>query len=490
MVAFVFLVPLFITLNLMSQESIQQKSVKTIANNRSETLQLFPELFQFPNQELFKRHQQTNSFETLLDSSESFVFETNYDSVSYNKCKYEYNEDGLRISWMFYRRVDNDPDKEWYLNFYFTYEYDDDNNMILQFIWNGYLDAFHQVEKRIANYNDLNQKIKSEGYKRSWNEEIWHLNEESFFEYDSIGNLSFHENWGNYGGVYVPLHQRYYKYDSLNNLTQIHFYLWDRQNSEWKDLYKLNYDYDENQNRVLYTVTKWSSYLGIWWDETKEEMDYDENNKQIKRAFYERDSDTSDWQQLKNFDLTYDQDSYLREFVESRWMEDSARLVNFYRHDYSYDENGYLKESLNYFWIIDTVIPSYWDLGSKGFYVTDSSGNVLVNGSSHWDASSEDWLIQSKEYMYYSGFTLGHPEKFISDYKLYPNPTAGVLRIKSQLTSIERIEIYSLQSKLLFRKEIHSDEGVVDISNQKSGIYLLHITFKNGRSNTARIVKL
>lgn len=482
--AFIFLTQLFIATNMMSQESIEQESTKIFVNTNAEIFQILPELSLLQYQK--------NGFESLLDSSVRFVFETNYDSASYFKYKFEYNEAGLRKSWMFYHRVDNDPDKGWYLDSYFTYEYDDNDNMILQYTWYVYLQEFHQVEKNETTYNDLNQRIKSERYKRNWNEENWSLDSENFFDYDSIGNLSYHENWGfdDAWGEYRPFHKRYYKYDSINNLIQIHFYVWDRQDIEWKNLYKLNYSYDEQQNLILYIVTKWSSYNGIWWDAITDEMDYDNNNQQIKKASFERDNDTSAWQPTRKLNFDYDQDGYLIERIESLWMEDSMQLVNRMKNEYYYDQNGFLKEDLYFFWIIDTIIPSYWSLGWNISKINDSLGNILMDGFANWDSLSESWLYERKEYRYYSGFTVGHPEKLISDFKIYPNPTKGVFTIKSQSQLAERAEIYSLKAKLIYQIEIQSDVGFIDISNQKPGIYFLRVYFKNGTSYTTRIVKL
>lgn len=480
----VVLFQFFFTPNIFPQQHIQRESVKPYENINTEGFHLLPD---FP-----PLHHKINGFEMLIDSSVRFLFESNYDSASYFKFEYGYNEKGLRTSWEFYLPKDSDPDNAWLLDSYFTYEYDDNDNMILSCSWYSYLQEFYQYEKTETTYNELKQRVKSERFKRAWNEENWKLYEEHFFEYDSMGNLSYHENWGydDSWNEYRPFHKRYNTYDSVNNLLQIHFMLWYRQDMEWIDLYKLKYNYDEQQNLILYTVTNWSTYKGIWWDATMDEMDYDDNNQQIEKTFYERDNDTSAWQAKRKLDFEYDQNGNLVERIESVWRTDSMQLVNRMKNEYYYDQNGFLNEDLYSFWIIDTIIPSYWSLGSKKSKINDSIGNILMDGYAHWDSISESWQYERKEYSYYSGFTVGQTEKFIGNFNLYPNPTDGVFTIKSLSNLIKRVEIYSLKASLLHQLETESVDEMIDISNLKPGIYLLRVVFKNGASKTTRVVKL
>lgn len=71
-----------------------------------------------------------------------------------------------------------------------------------------------------------------------------------------------------------------------------------------------------------------------------------------------------------------------------------------------------------------------------------------------------------------------------NEFKVYPNPTSGVLNISSD-EEIQNIAIYSL----LGRKVGSATNTQMDISNLASGVYLLTIETKDGKVGTKRIVK-
>lgn len=71
-----------------------------------------------------------------------------------------------------------------------------------------------------------------------------------------------------------------------------------------------------------------------------------------------------------------------------------------------------------------------------------------------------------------------------NEFKVYPNPTSGVLNISSD-EEIQNIAIYSL----LGRKVGTSTNTQMDISNLAAGVYLLKLETKDGKTGTRRIVK-
>ncbi|MFK7949364.1 MAG: serine hydrolase [Saprospiraceae bacterium] len=69
---------------------------------------------------------------------------------------------------------------------------------------------------------------------------------------------------------------------------------------------------------------------------------------------------------------------------------------------------------------------------------------------------------------------------------IYPNPTAGILNIKTA-ELIENIEVYSTFGQLLLNRKVVDNQ--LDISNLESGIYYLKITLENGKVITERLIK-
>ena len=82
----------------------------------------------------------------------------------------------------------------------------------------------------------------------------------------------------------------------------------------------------------------------------------------------------------------------------------------------------------------------------------------------------------------------GVGEMFMSDLKVYPNPTTGVLTLHFVTDSEYLVTVRDVTGKTLLRKT-HSDQIMqINISDYPAGIYLL--TIDNGKQkSTTRIVK-
>lgn len=85
---------------------------------------------------------------------------------------------------------------------------------------------------------------------------------------------------------------------------------------------------------------------------------------------------------------------------------------------------------------------------------------------------------------YEYGATLGINTNSFSDFSVFPNPTAGILNVRSAI-NIESIEIYSLEG----RKIKEAKNSILDISDLSSGIYLLKVKTEEGKFGTKKIIK-
>jgi hypothetical protein len=84
----------------------------------------------------------------------------------------------------------------------------------------------------------------------------------------------------------------------------------------------------------------------------------------------------------------------------------------------------------------------------------------------------------------------------ISDHKsqfaVFPNPSAGKLKIESNELKIDKVEVYNM-----FGEKIHSVDPIIkeesidiDLASQQPGIYFLQIKGNKGATTTTRIIKL
>ncbi|HBC05472.1 MAG TPA: hypothetical protein DC015_15060, partial [Aequorivita sp.] len=70
-------------------------------------------------------------------------------------------------------------------------------------------------------------------------------------------------------------------------------------------------------------------------------------------------------------------------------------------------------------------------------------------------------------------------------YRIYPNPTSGLLYIESKLP-ISKISVFNILGQSIERNQ---NSTQIDLSKVEVGVYLLKIEDRNGDSQTHKIVK-
>ena len=71
------------------------------------------------------------------------------------------------------------------------------------------------------------------------------------------------------------------------------------------------------------------------------------------------------------------------------------------------------------------------------------------------------------------------------DFSVYPNPTTGILNIKSE-TTIVQIEIHNLLGQLVLS---NTNQNTIDISRVSQGVYFIKVKDENGNIGSQKIVK-
>ena len=77
-----------------------------------------------------------------------------------------------------------------------------------------------------------------------------------------------------------------------------------------------------------------------------------------------------------------------------------------------------------------------------------------------------------------------------SSTQIFPNPANNKLNIVSYGVNMTQIDIYSLDGKLIFRKDSNSNSDKIDVSSLQSGIYILSINSNNYQVKRKFIVNL
>jgi len=79
----------------------------------------------------------------------------------------------------------------------------------------------------------------------------------------------------------------------------------------------------------------------------------------------------------------------------------------------------------------------------------------------------------------------------LSQLKIYifPNPVSETLFINDDLNQISEIALYDINSKKLIQVRKHDSLTKLDVSNLSSGLYLLHLTNRNGEVKIQKLYK-
>jgi uncharacterized protein (TIGR02145 family) len=130
-------------------------------------------------------------------------------------------------------------------------------------------------------------------------------------------------------------------------------------------------------------------------------------------------------------------------------------------------------------------------VGQRGYYwskTTSSSGNyakyfyysnAVVNagaGSFREQGSSVRCLKTSG--------SLGVGEIIKTNFKLYPNPTSGIVNIQTDL-EIKTVSIYNHLGQLVSTQ----DNAQIDLANLSTGIYMIRVDFENGQTANQKVIK-
>ncbi|MBK5213889.1 MAG: T9SS type A sorting domain-containing protein [Flavobacteriaceae bacterium] len=107
------------------------------------------------------------------------------------------------------------------------------------------------------------------------------------------------------------------------------------------------------------------------------------------------------------------------------------------------------------------------------------------------DIDGDGWLdiisasFSDNKLAWYKNNTLGISENESSQYTIYPNPTDGVLNVKSEKT-FSKISVYNMLGQLV---ETTLENNQIDLSKAEAGVYLLKIEDVSGGFHTYKILK-
>jgi hypothetical protein len=145
-----------------------------------------------------------------------------------------------------------------------------------------------------------------------------------------------------------------------------------------------------------------------------------------------------------------------------------------------------LEDNYDYLYIYNGPDDTYQDLTNGGLTGNTNPGmfnSTAFDGSLTVKFFSDQFVVAAG----WNGFiictgTLGIEDADFLDYSYYPNPTTGIVAIKSK-DIITEVAVYSVQGQLLFNQKLNELSTNVDISQFSNGTYFFKLKINDTEAN-------
>ncbi len=118
---------------------------------------------------------------------------------------------------------------------------------------------------------------------------------------------------------------------------------------------------------------------------------------------------------------------------------------------------------------------SYYDIVTLE-NVQTSADHILTEGDKWYD------IPFGRGFLYFN-CTSVELENIYTNYniEIFPNPSSGIINLKTDDTSLGNnfIIVYDLQGKVIQIQDIDEDLTTIDITNEKSGLYIIKLNMNN-----------
>jgi hypothetical protein len=333
---------------------------------------------------------------------------------------------------------------------------------------------------------------------------------------------------------WMPSNKEAFTYDGSGRRLLFSGYLWDT--TQWIPSWKTTYFYNEGPNSYKNITSEYDAGSGLWDTTEMEETSYNEHGFFNHSIYFVLNPETHEWEKSIEENIILDEAGKSLSWTYSKWNVELSIWDTTEKNERFFDLLGndsiilvssrlsndsvwnHLRKSLHFFdgngqdtliffytyndgqWAFNTKYNSHYDengdLISKQYqyyndewhtiywydFSYDQYGNQLMQMTYNW--INEDYLqplmqIQS----YYSSPQTKTTETQCPVIRLYPNPASEYIIINDN-TDDARIQLFSLDGKLVMSKTVHS--SYVSVHELQQGIYIYRLLI-NGQSHTGKI---
>lgn len=246
-----------------------------------------------------------------------------------------------------------------------------------------------------------------------------------------------------------PVEEKRFSYNG--NVEQTLYRNWDSDSESWSNA---NLESRQYQGDLLLEkkVQKWIDAEENWLPVSMEQYSY-LNENLIEKLDMKWNSQMQGWNNVSRIEATYSSAGKTNE-VKELWNEEHADWQGVFQHVWEYD----------------------------------ASGNIT---RFEWMQFSDDtWVLKERADFGWHMFSLSKTEcKENYTIEVFPNPTKGVLHIKSTAGTLSRIAILDQAGQLIEAISLDQASTTIDISHLPSGNYFIECN-TSIQTNTFKVVKL
>ena len=123
-------------------------------------------------------------------------------------------------------------------------------------------------------------------------------------------------------------------------------------------------------------------------------------------------------------------------------------------------------------------------------FLLDSNSDSLLaqgNGEYYYIVENENGCFVKSEVIYIAFTSI--EEQLLKESKIFPNPFTSSFSLGSQDLNLERVNLYSIDGKLIFKQDVFGEGNTFTFDQLEKGSYLFEVIDKNGNRNTQLIIK-
>gem|GEM_PF-2232887 len=359
--------------------------------------------------------------------------------------RYEYNENGL-ISAITYLKPNN-TDQAWEITSRKRFEYTD--GLVTQVAIQSQTNLPGGIaDTRIRNFNYDENDVRTDSESSIWDGYNWHVVDRVTNTYSESGKLlkAFIEK--PVDRKWITDSEAVYAYNeqdrkTLKKIRTFH-------NGKWKVLNQEVYSFDKDGNQLSYLKTN------DYGSSEEKLYQYDENGL------------------LKNYTYQVSQDQKMISSETGQFINSNGRRYEFLL---SKTENGKTNEykSRYHYNASDLIVlkttkikkDGTWHPYLEKYWTYDEDKNIIEHGTRDDKGELRKW----KKYYWKRSPEVVHGSNEGSTFKVYPNPTDGMISLQTKNFDNSRYQILDLNGELWQRGNL-SESGQIDLRDLPAGMYI------------------